>query len=309
MIRRLALTGVVVSLALPLAGCGGSDEEAELPLGRQIAAKATFSPTVHVFAEPVVAELEVTVDRDRLDPDRVRPDVRFLPYDIEASVREREDHGRFTVLRYAWALRCLRVACIPEILPSDAGEAESGRGERRTFAMRPAGVAYEEDSDDPRVLARAAWPELVSVSRLKQSDVPQFGFVFKTSVTPLAEPDYRVSPTLLGAGLLAGALALLALPAGLAAGRLRRRRPPPTAEEEREPLTPLERAIQLVDWAAGRENGSERREALEVLAVELEAVERPDLAAESRTLAWSPPAPTVEAAENLVAVVREADGR
>jgi hypothetical protein len=307
--RRLPVAAVLALLALPLAGCGGSDEGARLPLGRQIAARATFTPTVHVFAEPVAAELEVIVDREHLDPDRVRPDVRFLPYDVDHTSSTREDHGRFAVLRYAWTLRCLRIACIPEILPSDAGEAESGRGERRTFRVRAAQVRYEEASDGSRVLTRAAWPELVSVSRLKQSDVPQYGFVFKVNVTPLPEPDYRVSPTLLGAGLLAGAAALLALPAGLAIGWLRRRRPPPPAEEEREPLTPLERALQLVEWASSLENGSERREALEVLAVELEEVERPDLARSARTLAWSPPAPSADAAERLVADVREADGR
>ncbi len=138
------------------------------------------------------------------------------------------------------------------------------------------------------------------------------GFVFKTSVTPLPEPDYRVSPTLLGAGLLAGATALLVLPVWLGIGWWRRRRPPPLEVEERE-LTPLERALALVEWARDRENGAERREALEVLAVELEAVESPRLAESARSLAWSPVSPSPEAAAALVETTRktvtESDGR
>ena len=169
-------------------------------------------------------------------------------------------------------------------------------------------MLYDDPDGKTRTLTRATWPELVSVSRIKQSDVPEFGFVFKTSVTPLPEPDYRVSPTLLGAGLLAGAAALLALPVALGIGWWRRRRPPPAVVEERE-LTPLERALALVEWARDRENGAERREALEVLAVELEAVESPALAWSARSLAWSPSSPSPEAAAALVETVKESDGR
>jgi hypothetical protein len=296
-------------MLLAAAGCAGSDEAGELPLGRQVSAQGTLTPTVHLFAEPVLARVEVLVDRDHVDPGKVRLQTDFLPYDIQASAKRRTDRGRFTELRYEWLLRCLRVACIPEILQSAAGDDETGRGERRTFALPAARVLYDDPGGEERTLTRAAWPELVSVSRIKQSDVPEFGgFVFKSSVAPLPEPDYRVSPTVLGAGLLAGALLLLALPAALVLGWWRRRRPEPEVVAEPE-LSPLERALRLVEWAGEQPNGTERREALEVLAVELEAVESDELASSVRGLAWSPVSPSPSAATGLVEQVRERDGR
>ena len=294
---RLTLGALAAAaLVVGVGGCAGTDEAGELPLGRHFAAR-------------VFEGVDGLVDRDHVDPDDVRLQTDFLPYDIQASAKRRTDRGRFTELRYEWLLRCLRVACIPEILQSAAGEAETGRGERRTFALPAARVLYDDPDGEQRTLTRATWPELVSVSRIKQSDVPEFGgFVFKSSVAPLPEPDFRVSPTVLGAGLLAGALLLLALPAALVVGWWRRRRPEPEIVVEPE-LSPLEKALRLVEWAGDRENGTERREALEVLAVELEAVESDALASSVRGLAWSPASPSPEAAVGLVERVRERDGR
>jgi hypothetical protein len=300
---------VALTLALGAGGCAGSEEASELPLGRQVSAQGTLTPTVHLFAEPVLARVDVLVDRDHVDPDEVRLQTNFLPYDIQESAKSRTDRGRFTELRYEWLLRCLRVACIPEILPSAAGDDETGRGERRSFALPAARVLYDDPDGEERTLTRATWPELVSVSRIKQSDVPEFGgFVFKANVAPVPEPDYRVSPTVLGAGLVAAAFVLLALPALLVIGWWRRRRPEPEAVVEPE-LSPLEKALRLVEWAGEQENGTERREALEVLAVELEAVESEALAGSARSLAWSPASPSPEAAVDLVEQVRERNGR
>lgn len=299
---------LAIAVGLLVAGCGGEEESAKGPLGRTIAAQAKLDPTVHVFAEPVTATLEVVVDRDQLDPDRVRVETRFLPYDVKAERTSREDRGGLTVLRHEYVLRCLRIACIPDVLQSAAGEAESGRGERRAMRLRPARVLYEEPDGKTRYLTNAAWPEVVSVSRLKESDVPDFGdFVFKTSVTPLPEPDYRISPTLLGWGLLAAALALLALPALVVVRWYRRRRPEPVVAEELE-VSPLERALRLVEWTEGREDVTERREALEVLAVELEAVDSRALARSARALAWPAASPSPEGATGFVAEVRRAHG-
>ncbi len=81
-----------------------------------------------------------------------------------------------------------------------------------------------------------------------------------------------MSPTTLGLLLLLLAAALLLLPATLVLRWWRKRRQPPPPEPEPEP-TPLERAIALVEWSLGRENGAERRAALEALASELDVVE------------------------------------
>jgi hypothetical protein len=252
--------------------------------------------------------VDVVVDRNHLDPARVRLRAKFVPYDIEGTARKREDRGRFTHLRYDYVLRCLRVSCIGEVLPSAAGEAESGRAERRILNLEPARVLYAEAEGPPRLLTRARWPELASVSRIKPSDVPPRGFVFKKNVTPLPAADYRVSPTLLGAGLLVGSVALLALPIGVAVRWARQRRPPEPVEEEIE-LPPLERALALVEWAREREEPGELRQALEVLAVELEVDEMPHLANAARALAWSQPEPPREDVTRLVEAVRRADER
>jgi hypothetical protein len=294
----------LAALALLAAGCGGRQEAADLPLGRQVSARATLDPPVQLFAEPVLATVEVVADREHVDPALLRVETDFLPFDVQGSEREREDRGRFTVLRYRYLLRCLRIACIPEVLASAAGAAESGRGERRSVTLPAARVLLAGAAGEARVLTRASWPELVSVSRIKESDVPRFGYVFATSLRPLPEPDYRLSPTALAAGLLAGAATLLLLPAGLAVGWLRRRRPPPVVQQAPEP-TPLERALLLVEWALERVDGADRRQALELLAVELEALERTDLAASARTLAWSREPPSPESALALARAVGE----
>jgi len=254
---------------------------------------------VHLFAEPVVARLEIVVDRDRLDPRRVEARTAFRPYDVIGTSRERDDRGRFTVLRHEYTLRCLRLACIPEVLASAAGEAESGRGERRTFVLPAVRVVYAEPGGKERLLRSAPWPPLVSVSRIKESDVPRFGYVFKTSVAPLPDPDYRISPAWLGIGLLAGAAALLALPLALVVRWWRRRQPPPVVTEPE--LSPLERALRLVE----RAGGAERRQALELLACRLER--RPPLAGAARALAWSPLPPSPADSAALVRAVRGDD--
>jgi hypothetical protein len=302
------LTPVLAALALLAAGCGAESEAGgDLPAGRQIAVIASVEPTVHLFAEPVRARLEIVVDRDRLDPDRIEVEPGFLPYDVYGQSEERERRGGLEIITREYLLRCLRIACIPEILASAAGEAESGRGERQTIRMRPAFVRYDDPDGEERIVARGRWPETVSVSRIKESDVPRFGYVFKTSATPLPEADYRVSPAVLGGGLLAAGLALLLLPAVLLVGWFRGRRPAePVAEPEPE-LTPLQRALLLVEWARDRENGAERREALEVLAGELDAADREELSSAARTLAWSAPSPAPGAADELVRAVREGD--
>ncbi|MGH3132477.1 MAG: hypothetical protein ACRDNY_01820, partial [Gaiellaceae bacterium] len=100
-----------------------------------------------------------------------------------------------------------------------------------------------------------------------------------------------------------GALALLALPGALVVRTVRREEP--VVEEEAPELSPLERAVQLVEWARNRPDG-ERREALEVLAGELEG-QGSDLARGVRRLAWSTAPPSPEGMDEIVAVVKEAD--
>jgi len=289
-----------------LAGCGGGGESTAADAARPVTTRATLEPSTHLFAEPVVARLDVIVDGDAVDPDGVEVTTDFEPYEVLAETSSREDFGGVTRLRHEFTLRCLLIACIPEVLQSAAGEDETGRGERTTIRLAPAAVSYEDAESGERRSRNAPWPTLESVSRITASDVPSFGFVFEASATPLAEPTYRLPPVALAGGLGALALALLALPVVLVVRWARARRPPPP--EPVAELTPLERALALVEWASARENGRERREALEVLAVELDALERDALAARARTLAWSPGQPSADHAGDLVRSVQEVDG-
>lgn len=295
----------VLATALAAAGCAGGGGSDEVAPPRAVTTKASLTPSTHLFAEPVIARLDVVVDGKTVDAGSVEVKTDFGPYEVLGEKRTSEDFGRLTRLRHEFTLRCLLIACIPDVLQSAAGEAETGRGERTTIRLPAATVTFDDPAHGERTLT-AAWPPLESVSRITGSDVPSFGFVFKTSVTPLAAPTYRAPPTLLAGAFVLGALALLALPAWLVVGWARSRRPPPAVVQPEQ--TPLERALVLVEWANRRQNGVERREALEVLAVELELVESSGLATRARELAWSPATPSSETAMALVAAVRGSNG-
>ena len=71
-------------------------------------------------------------------------------------------------------------------------------------------------------------------------------------------------------------------------------------------LSPLERALALVEWASRRPSTDERREALEALAFELDA-EADQTARRARAQGWSPPTPESEDMTDLVASIREND--
>lgn len=296
------------ALALLAVGCGGAGDADAPPPGRFVATSRALTPSVHLFAEPVVARLDVVVDRERLDPDRVRLRASFLPYELVHSVaRTRRDFTRFTRLRYEYTLRCLDAACVPTQHATVLGAQESGRPERLTVRFKPARVLYDDPSTgEVRQLRRVWWPPLESTSRINSTDLNAFQTQFRTTVAPLPEPSYRLAPPLLAGLLLAGALALLALPAALAAAWVVRRRPPPAEPEPEAP--PLERALRLVERALERGGDAERREALELLAHELDGAGLAGPAGSARELAWSQAPPAPERVSRLVEEVREAGG-
>ena len=315
------LTPLVVlaaALVLLAAGCGG--ETRPLPEGRALSASWSIAPPVALFGDQVRARVDLLVDRDELDPDRIQVDPDFTPFErVGDPAVSRRDLGGFTYLRYEYTVRCITLGCIkllgggPQpiqpggIPPPTTGS--GGFGERKTVRLKPAAIAYEEEDGKKRVLRRVYWADVQSVSRLNLADtaITGIGFPFRASVQPLPEATFRIPPPLLGAALLVAAAALLAFPA-LVVGRALRREPPPVVEESGPELTPLERALALVEWARDRPDGTDRRKALEVLAGELEVVGRQGLADEARALAWPAASPSPEAAGRLVETVREADG-
>lgn len=314
--KWLALVALVVVLAT---GCGsGAEDLPALPEGRFLAVEQTLKPEVQLFAEPVRARIEILVDSERFDPDRLRVTPFFAPYELDGEVEgTRRDQGRYTHLEYEFTLRCLVWECLPHTEDpgatpvSVAGGVErrpppGGARDRRTHLLKAVRIFYDDPQEGTQRVRNVTWPQVVSVSRLNFSDrdVSVLGFPFEASVTPLPELSYRIPPAVFGLGLLAGALLLLALPAGLVVSSLRRR-PAPVVEEAPEPeLSTLERALRLVEWTRDGEP-AERREALEVLAEELDASESGDFAGDARRLAWSRPSPSADAMSRLVESVRE----
>lgn len=307
---------VIVGLAagLVFAGCGGSDDKPLLAQGKAAAVRGSLTPDVHLFGEPVVAHVEVVVDREQVDPGAVRVKTDFKPYEtVGETTVEREEIGRFTQLRYTTTLRCLDVDCIPRTRSGDVTISQTPglplfpenqvRDEKRKYEFPPA-LVTAEDEPKAKTLGRVVWPPLRSVSRINWYDasVVGQGFPFASTVTPVPEPSYRIPPTVLGIALLALAIALLALPAIYLVRRYRVRRAP--SRSQKPSLSPLEHALALVEWASRRPSVDERREALEALAYELDA-EEDTTASRARAQGWSPPSPATEEMTGLVEEIRE----
>jgi hypothetical protein len=300
---------VALLLVVPLAaGCGGGgDDIAALPPGSFVSASGELGPPIHLFGDTISADVSVVVDRTKLDPARISLKTSFEPYEpVEKMAVTRREAGSLAEIRYRLRLRCLERACITSTLGTIQNP---GGSAPRTFRFQPAQVQYTDPgSKEPRLLRTVRFSPIESVTRINAQDVTQvYGFPFRGNVTPLPAISQRVSPTTLGVILLLLAAALLVLPVTLVIRGRRRRRHPPPPEPEPEP-SPLERAIALVEWSLERENGAERRAALDALATELDVVESDGLADETRVAAWSPPSPSPMEATRILTIVRERHG-
>ena len=300
MSRRIVL---VLAWACAAAGCGGSDGPI-LPEGRALAASPALTPAVHLFGDPVVAQLEVIVDRRLLEPNRLQASAIFAPYERVGAVRaSRRDFGRFTRLRYEFTLRCLELACVRRGL---AGAPVTELGGRRTFRFPPARLLYADRTGRNASLLRAVnWPPLEAVSRINTAQTAGRWFPFRASATPLPSLSYSVAPPLLAGALLLVALTLLGVTTRTGLRRWRAKRPAPIVDGEPE-LTPLERALALVDEARAGDEPA-RRTALQQLAEALEQSRSDELAERATELAWSRGSPSPEATASLVDRVREVD--
>jgi hypothetical protein len=313
---RARAASVLVLVLAVLAGCGGDADTPTLPPDRTFAVSRSITPLVHLFGDPVVARIDVIVDTERYDPEHVRVVPEFEPFELDGQPRRvTRDFGRYAHVRWDFTYRCLVYECLEEVAggppqvqpgglppPNFAG----GFGDRKSFRIAPARVIYDDPQHGVERIGTVSWPPIQNASRLNMGDtnVTGIGFPFEVSVAPLPAANYRVAPLALGVAFVLGALALLAFPAALVVRQLRRR-PVPVEEPEPE-LTPLERALHLVEWSRDRPGGA-RREALESLAYELDG-DASELTGQARRLAWSPRDPAPEAMTELVQSVKETGG-
>jgi hypothetical protein len=305
-VKRAAV--LVLLVVMPLAaGCGGGgDDIAALPPGSFVSASGELGPPIHLFGDTIDADVNVVVDKTKLDPGRISLKTFFEPYEpIEEMAVDRREAGNLAEIRYRLRLRCLQRACITSTLGTIQNP---GGAAPRTFRFQPAQVQYTDPgAENPRLLRTVRFSPIESVTRINAQDVTQvYGFPFRGSFTPLPAISQRISATTLGLILLLLAAALLVLPATLLIRWWRERRRPSPPEPEPEP-TALERAIALVEWSL-EQNGAERRAALEALASELDVVEPNGLGDETRIAAWSPPSPSTGETERILTVVKERHG-
>jgi hypothetical protein len=304
---RARLAGAA-ALVLVAAGCGGGGEQIPaLPFGSFITASGTVTPQIHLFGDTIEATADVVVDHTRLDPDAITFKTSFAPYEeVGKTSVERSDGGPLTHLSYKLRLRCLERDCITSTLGTIVNP---GGSAPRVFNFQPGQVLYTDPgAKQPRLLRTVRFPPIEAVTRINAQDSSQvYGFPFRGSALPLPRLTYGIAPTTLAILLLLVATALLVLPVTLLVRWVRRLRQSPPPEPEPEP-TALERAVALVEWSRARENGEERRAALDALAAALDGADADGLADDVRIAAWSPASPSPTDAARILVAVKERDG-
>jgi hypothetical protein len=288
----LALSAVVAGVVVGVLVLGANDDDGGPRLARRtIAITTSITPRVHLFADPIVAHVDLLFDRRRVNPDGIVVDAAFRPYEqVGAPTVERSEVGNAVRLRYSYPLQCLARACAPT-------------APRREVRWPPVRVTYTLVDARARANDVAVWPPVDMASRLGPFDIQEARW--RAELSP---PDvtYRISPGLLAAGL-GGSSLVLVLGAGLLAARLLRRRPEEAAATApAEAAHPLTRALESVLLVSSNASPPKRRQALERLARQLDLEGEPGLAERARRIAWSPAEPARGEIEELAGDVREA---
>lgn len=298
--RALLVAAAALALVAPAA--------AQLPVFEQgssvgegvpLKAYATITPTVHLFGDELTAKIAIVADTKWIDPRRLRVTTDFTPYEpTKAPSVLRLSIGRFSQVTWTWTLRCITSPCVPRVPPSDRFH---------VFHFRPARIDYIKLDGKPAYGINASFPPVEVLSQVSPGVA---SFLQKTNhlnwrieFTPVAKPNYRISPTVLFwlALALAGAVALGAAFFAYRWYLVIRPRRGPVFEAA---ASPLERAIAVLRYA--HETGDEtlQRKAFERVAGEL-GIERADeLTAIARELAWSQRTPADEEVEEFAEQAR-----
>jgi len=270
--------------------------------GVPLKAYATVTPTVHLFGDNVTARLAVVADTKWVEPSRLRVRTGFTPYrPIHAPTVTRIQVGRFAQITWTWTLVCLTTPCAPRVPPSERFH---------DFSFSPIAIDYLKKDGKREYGITANWPQVEVQTQVSPGTreylelTNRLKWRFHTS--PIAAPDYRVSPSVLfwTALGLAGALALAAL---FLVGRwYRNLRPQTAAAPAAAPeATTLERALRLLAWAHASGNETLERKTLERVAAELDIDDVEELSRAARELAWSEQTPPDDEVATLSERARE----
>ena len=296
-----AVTAIAVVVVATRDGGDGGKSPARPVLAEGIEARASIVPRTILFGDTIAAQVDVVLDRRRIDPDSVRIATEFLPWEVVGEPeRSRRDARATTHLRTTFLLRCTSSPCLPA---NQSAALEFNRA--RVSFTRPGADLAERKS------VGAEWPLLLVYSRFAAANLegpssPTNPNPWRADLISLPAVSYRVSPGMLVVAFLFVAGALAVAGAVLVYIAVPRRVPAPPPEPEPEPeitLTPLEQALVLLEDANRADGAEDRRRALELVA-EVLVDANPELARAARALAWSEDAPVVEDTSGLASRVR-----
>jgi hypothetical protein len=303
MIKRLALAAVVAAAAIgaivALVVIASGEEPKPLltpPEGDPVALETSVTPSRYDFGDRLLAEVQLTIDRTRVDPATVVSVPVFRPFQRAGPVRvEREDLGDTTVLRLGYPIQCVARGCVPD----DA---------QQEIELSLGLLRYTPRQGD-NVTLPLAFPPLVVDSRLPDDarrDIQARPAALAASfdVDELPAIPFRGGPSLFGWLLVGASAAIILGLGGWLAWRLRPRPAEAAAAIAVPELAPLPAAIALVENALAADE-PERRVALDELARRLDDSGARDLAGEARQLAWSESGPRRDSAARLAAEARE----
>ena len=301
------LAGAAAVVAIAVTGSRSNSSTARsLDPGQVLAATVNIAPQSLLFGESVHIRIDAVVDRRQLDPDRIRVDANWTPYQpVAPMLRTRTDVGPYSRLRWTVDVHCVIIDCVPQ----------AGSIARQVFSsttIRYRGRARNGTTPDPITIT---WPQISAVSRLDPIDIERRAIVQRLTPTgqvKAALPPWRVSsanfepvsyalsPSTVFWSALGLALLLVA-----AAGVALRPYLPGVAWVRRRvrPLSRLERAVEAVEGARGGPTAEERK-ALELLAAELRKSGSGKLAWTATELAWSPSDPERDRTVALTEEVR-----
>lgn len=302
--RPLLLVVVAVAIGLALGlflinrGAGGGETPRRLDVGA-IDVSATLNPRMHLFGDPVVAEVVTFFDARDVKPGSLRVASDFEPYSVSGPVVEETRRGDLVRNVHRYTLRCLEQECVPASA-TRVVNFPSGRVDYTVNAPPPPpgqGTGMPQRSGTV-----FSWPEVEAVSRTQALDISNPQWRANTRRPP--EISYRIRPPVLAALLFGGAAGLLLLAGVLTALALPRRRATLAEEVEEGRISPLERAVALLEATNGNGTDPERRKALGLLARELADADQPELAGRARRLAWSESRPQPADVDSLAGDVR-----